>query len=288
MRVGRAVKIVLGAGLVVTGLALGGATGVTTRPATAATIRDAAAAAEHAPSAGFKTTIAVTAQGESATLTGSGVVDAARHGEITLHVRDTTPEATHEATLEERVLPNGYYLDYGGDPSLADRLPGGKRWAYVSFDDLAQLNGTDFQALQSQADQAKPNHALENLQATSGPVERVGDDTVNGMHATRYRVSIDYAKYAAEHMAAATPEQRAAVAGLGAVPADVWIDDADRAVKLFVAYDLKTASSGTFDFTTHVDVEFEITGFDVPVHVQAPPADQVYDLGAAEVRKRTV
>jgi hypothetical protein len=74
----------------------------------------------------------------------------------------------------------------------------------------------------------------------------------------------------------AKPEFRQKIAALGQVPADVWIDDSDRVVKTRFAIDASTfgASSGSAEMT------MEITGFDVPVDVQAPPADETVDLAS--------
>ena len=61
--------------------------------------------------------------------------------------------------------------------------------------------------------------------------QKLGDDTVGGQHATHYRASIDYAKVA-DKLPDAAARRRDELAKLGTVPADVWIDDQDRVVKM--------------------------------------------------------
>ena len=104
---------------------------------------------------------------------------------------------------------------------------------------------------------------------------KVGDDTVAGQHATHYRASIDYAKVAAK-LPDSAASQREELSKLGKVPADVWINDDDRVVKMHLVIDAGSlgASAGTAELT------MEITDFGVPVDVQAPPADQTTDLSS--------
>ncbi len=74
------------------------------------------------------------------------------------------------------------------------------------------------------------------------------------------------------------------------MPADVWINDDDRVVKMQFAIDGSAFGSdgGAIQMT------MEITDFGVPVDVQAPPEDQTVDfsslgaLSALIVRRRAV
>jgi hypothetical protein len=58
------------------------------------------------------------------------------------------------------------------------------------------------------------------------------------------------------------------------MPVDVWVDSDNRVVKMHISMSggLLGGDSGGLDMTT------EITDFDVPVDVQAPPEDQVTDF----------
>jgi hypothetical protein len=275
VNVGRAVKVVVAAGLAVTGLAVGGGvSGVATRPATAATIHDAVVSSEGAASMSSDFTVEADGGGKSVTFTGHGVFGG-RVGRLVM-------DLGADGTLEERVTGDGIYLYLSGVAGAA-ALPGGKHWLFVSYEAMANETGVNLQSLLDQASQNDPRRALENLETTAGPVTDLGPDPVNGNPATHYRVSIDYRKLAQEKLRDSTPDARAQMAALGTKTADVWIDGSDRVVKW--SQDLDVGESGQ---TVHETVTFVITGFDVPLHVEAPSADDVLDIGAAGLAHNTV
>jgi hypothetical protein len=173
--------------------------------------------------------------------------------------------------IEERIVDGTVYMNFGDLP-FASEL-GSTPWVSISVDELGQKTGTDFGALADQAQSSGPQQGLEYLQGLSGDVEKVGDDTVAGEHATHYRAQIDYAKVAEKLPEGATRDK---LAGLGAVPADVWIDDQDRVVKMQFAID----GSGLGASGATAQMTMEITDFGVPVDVQPPPADQTTDLSS--------
>jgi hypothetical protein len=220
---------------------------------------------QHAPSSRFTMDISVDASGKNVAIHAEGVASGdGKQGNITM----TLPTL---GTIEERIVDGTVYMDFSDLP-FASEL-GGKRWVSVSLDELQQKSGTDFGALADQAQSNGPQQGLAYLQGLSGDVEKVGDDTVADQHATHYRASIDYAKVAAE-VAKTSPETADKLAKLGTVPADVWINDDDRVVKMHLTIDggAMGAGAGTAEMT------MEITDFGVPVDVQAPPADETVDL----------
>jgi len=148
----------------------------------------------------------------------------------------------------------------------AGKLPNGKRWLFLSYDDMATKSGHDLRKLKDQNQSS--TQALEYLQSPSGNVEKLGEDTVNGASATHYRADIDYAKFADEKMPDATDAQRAEIAKLGKMSMDVWIDSNDRVVKR--SFEMDGSSVGA-----SMKMTMEITGYDVPLDVQTPPADEV-------------
>jgi hypothetical protein len=183
-------------------------------------------------------------------------------------------ELAGNGQFEELIVDDQLYLKVDGLPGGNQRLPAGKHWVRIGFDDLAGQLGLDLDEFRNQA--RSGTHSLQYLEGLSGHVERVGDDTVNGEHATQYRASIDYS-LAADKLPGLSGRVKYQLAELGTVPADVWIDDHDRVVKLHYAIDASAfgvpgSGSGTAELT------MEIGGFDEPVDVQAPPADEVIDL----------
>ena len=232
------------------------------------TLRAAASNAQAAGSTSFDVTMQISAKGRQVDMHGTGVMTSdGKEGTLTLSVGDL-------GSLEERVTADGFYMDFGGISRLASELPDGKRWVFFSYEAMREAAGADLRSLVDQSQSSNPNQGLEYLQATSGDVTKVGDDTVGGAHATHYRTTIDYAQFAEEKLGSAKPEIRRRIADLGKVPADVWIDDSDRVVKTQFAIDASAfgATSGSAEMT------MEITGFGVPVDVQAPPADETVDV----------
>jgi hypothetical protein len=172
-------------------------------------------------------------------------------------------------SFEERLVGDSIYVNFGDIPKIADELPAGKPWLQLSFADLQSATGVDLQQLVDQAKNSGPSQGLANLQGLSGDVEKVGDDTIDGRHATHYRASIDYAKVA-EKASGYSPEIAEKLQQLGTVPADVWIDDDDHVVKMHytIAAGAISGGSGSADFT------LQMGDIGEPVTVDAPPADQ--------------
>ena len=176
-------------------------------------------------------------------------------------------------SIEERLVDRVLYVNLGSLGALSGKLPEGKQWVSVDLDALKSATGTDLSALFDQAQHTGPTQGLEYLQGLSGDVTKVGDDTVAGEPATHYTASIDYAKVA-DKLRDASPDFADKIAKLGTVPADVWINDDDRVVKMHFAIDggALGGRAGNAEFT------MEITDFGVPVDVQAPPADETVDF----------
>lgn len=229
------------------------------------TLRAAAANSQAADTQTFEMKMAVSAEGQDVTIDASGVMASdGKTGRLKMDMGGL-------GTIEAIVTPEGYYYDMGS--LLGSKMPEGKRWVFISFDEMAEQSGQDLSALRDQSSQDSTK-ALEYLQSTTGDVEKVGDDTVNGQPATHYVTKLDYAKVAEEKMPNATESQRAKVAKLGVVPLDVWINDQDRVVKMH--FDMDGSSLGADG--GKVTTTMEITGFGEPLDVTPPPADEVISL----------
>ncbi len=229
------------------------------------TLQAAVSNSQAEPSSRFTMDLAVDARGHSATIHGEGVVAGdGKNGQIMM----TVPPA---GTMETRIVEGTVYMNFG---DLLGTDLGGKQWVKIGLDDLQGQSG----ALGNLADQAGsngPQQGLEYLQGLSGDVQKISDDTVAGEHATHYRAQIDYAKVA-EKLPDTSTAARDALAKLGTVPADVWINDDDRVVKMQFAID-----GGAFGADDgKIEMTMEITDVGVPVDVQAPPADETVDFSA--------
>src|SRR2546423_11416705 len=74
---------------------------------------------------------------------------------------------------------------YMSSPLFGTKLPAGKTWLKVDFQQLAKSQGlNDPMSLMSQ----NPTQALGRLEA-AGTVKEVGTETIDGVATTRYRVT---------------------------------------------------------------------------------------------------
>jgi hypothetical protein len=225
---------------------------------------------------------------ESSRFTMDVQFDVAGHDPVTMHGEGVTTgdgksglvtmEIPSAGTIEERIVDGALYMKLGDLVPLSKLH--GKQWVKVNADALGsgEVGST---GLAAQAGADGPRQGLEYLQGLSGDVTKVGDDTVAGQHATHYKAQIDYAKVADE-LPESKADQRGKIAKLGIVPADVWIDDHDRVVKMQFAIDGNSIGE---DAEGKVELTLEITDFGVPVDVQAPPADEVIDFSSLGSQK---
>jgi hypothetical protein len=260
---GALVAVVIALAIAVSACGSGGGTGAVV---SIKTLRAAADNTQSAKSSRFVMDMKVDVSGEPVSINVDGVMAGdGKTGQLTIN-------APVLGSIEERIVDGVIYMNMG---DLAAGKLGDRPWVKLDLDQLNQQSGGALSGVADQAQSNTPQQGLEYLQGLSGDVTKVGDDTVAGEHAVHYRASIDYAKVAAK-----LPDSASAVrdqlAKLGTVPADVWIDDSDRVVKMQMKIDASafSAGAGTADMT------MEITDFGVPVDVQAPPADQTTDFSA--------
>jgi hypothetical protein len=225
-------------------------------------LQTAASNSQQADTQTFQFTADVSVGGQELTMKGSGIVATdGKTGKLTM----TIPSV---GDMQEIITPEGVYLDMGS--LLGSALPEGKKWLFMSAEEISGGSGVDLQQLGEQDSQTS-TQALEYLQATTGDVEKVGEDTAAGAPATHYVTHVDYGKWSEEHMPHATAAEKAQIAKLGVVPMDVWINDDDRVVKM--SFDLDASSFGKAG--AKMRMTMEITGFGEPLDVTPPPADQV-------------
>jgi hypothetical protein len=228
------------------------------------TLQAAASNSQAAESSRFTMDMSVDVMGQPTTITASGLIAAdGKNGELKV-------EMPIVGSLEERIVDGVIYMNLGSFPGASGEL-GGKQW--VKLDPSQLQDNPMFGDLAGQAESNSPKTGLEYLKGLSGDVQDLGQDDVDGQPATHYRASIDYSKLL-DQLPNATQEQRDALAKLGTVPADVWIDGQDRVVKMHMTMDAGSfgAGAGTADIT------MQLGDFGVPVDVQAPPADQTADF----------
>jgi hypothetical protein len=231
------------------------------------TLQVAASNSQAAESSRFTMDMTIGASGEPVTVTVDGVMAGdGDNGELKVSMPIV-------GDIEERIVDGVIYMNLGSFPGAPAALDG-KQWVKLDHEQLKQQSGA-FGDLADQAESNSPQQGLEYLQGLSGDVQNLGQEDVGGRPATHYRASIDYTKVLDE-LPHASAQTRDALGKLGTVPADVWIDDQDRVVKMHMTIDgsALAGASGTAELT------MELSDFGVPVDVQAPPEDQTVDFSS--------
>jgi hypothetical protein len=188
-------------------------------------------------------------------------------------------DASADIALGERTSPAGTVLVRRTTAGVYVRLPEGlsplstdRPWLRIDATDLARLTQLALGDIGAQITGA-PLDALAYLRAVSGELVDEGPDLTRGEPTTRYRTTIDPRKIVGQLPQAL---QLPAGAGEQSLSASLWIDAKGRLRRLEVSAD-PSASPGAPD--GRATVTLELFDFGVPVQVEAPPADEVTDVG---------
>jgi LppX/LprAFG-like lipoprotein len=157
-------------------------------------------------------------------------------------------------TLEARLVGGVLYVNAA---RLGLGQVGGKPWLKVDLSDPSNPLGAMFGKI---TDNLGPGQLLTTLKSLS-TVRSLGDETVDGVAATHYRLTVDTAK-----LGSALGLDQSQLGQHASLPKtvsyDVWVDASARPVKVSL-----TTSAGA--------MELHFSRWNEPVHVQAPPASQV-------------
>jgi hypothetical protein len=202
-------------------------------------------------------------------------------GSLTMDMGALLPGASGFGDFELRQLESKVYMRMPA--AAAAFVPQGKQW--LSFDVDAALDKAGLGSLGSANLQQDPSQFLTLLRASSVEVKEAGYDTVRGTDVTRYTAKLDLRKSvdAGLERLELSDEQRAALrtaidqltkqVGTKTIPVEAFVDEDGllRRLNLDLALTVqgqKVAMEQTVDYYD----------FGVDVDVEAPPADQVYDL----------
>lgn len=252
MRVRRLAAAVAAAGLMVSlsgcGSDSAGGGGAAATLTQANFSRTVTAAQQGAKSAHLEATLK--AAGQTVSMSG----DVSGLGDVASSTMDLKIKAAGKQ-LEMRVVHKVLYMHGGGLP-----VSHGKSWLEVDLND-------PHNPLSNILDTAGPRSLTTYLQAVKS-LRDGGEETVDGVKAHHYTVTIDTMKALAANKALKGLD----LSKLGlpkTLTTDVWLDSANRPVKMTVRIG-KLAS-----------VEAHLSKYGEPVSVQAPPASQVgtFNLG---------
>jgi hypothetical protein len=258
---------------------LAGALGLTVVGALAASPPAGAAAKTTVDlAAAYKTTVgagsvkeslteAVTSQGKTTTVKGSGVVDQNGNG---------TFDFTADGSSIKEVIDNGTLYMRLPAASLS-RLDVSTPWVSLDLNALLQAKlGASYQQLVSNSQQG-PAQSLAFLQGASVTgVHQVGTSMLFGTSTTEYQTTINLDKAAKAKPQLASLFQKARQQlHTNTITANVWLDSTGRVRQM--TEHLRIPSSDSQPGGTVVET-VGLRSFGLPVAVSAPPANQVTDI----------
>lgn len=257
-----------------------------TPPDALARVQGAAAKVVEARSARFSMTVRTIYAGEqvpASTATTVGVYDYAAHkGQMDTTLKTAgIPFRVTERTL---VIGSSIYTKLPAPPQLPEgspAIPGEYHKPWVKLDLPKELAGSGglgpgFGPGPGEGT-GDPTEALQYLEAAASKVTMVGQEQVRGVPTTRYAVTFDAAKQAAQLPAELSSFYEESGFAF-ATPADVWIDQQGRLRKIHYAVTMKALDPGTAPDqpATQMTVEstLELYDFGIEVQVTPPPASQ--------------
>lgn len=158
--------------------------------------------------------------------------------------------------------------------------------AYVKFPFFTAMLGSETEWVSMPADEGDafasdfetvptdPTELVENFDEEGASIEEVGTETVNGVEATHYRITLD-----PEAMdLSAEEEAELADSGIlttGVIPMDIWISEDGYMTRMVMVIDgtgLDSASGEEFETMT---MTYNVFDVNTGVVIEEPPADQV-------------
>jgi hypothetical protein len=139
--------------------------------------------------------------------------------------------------------------------------PSDKPWVLITSD---STNPT-IQQLSASISQTQASASIGSTTAfvtAAKSVENRGTEDVNGVQATHYSIVVDTAKLPSDN----TGKQTLIQAGVTSLPVELYIDSQGRPVKLTENFSAQGQAIST---------EVDVSNYDQPVTISAPPADQV-------------
>lgn len=254
--------------------------GCSTQAADAAVlVRDAPTKTASAKTARLALTVSSTSSNAAATTsTADGLID------LRSQASDFTIDpkiAGNSAKLHMLTLGTIIYMQI---PPQMRAQAGGKSFVKIDLQAAAKAQGLDLAALQEKRPDADSQMAI--LSGAGSDFSKVGTEQVRATTTTHYRGTVDLVKanQNASPAAKAAVEKLRQQLGTATLPMDVWLDGKGRLRKMVYRVDLGkiAAATGKSGVTGQLTETMELYDYGVPVHVVAPPADQVTDLAALQ------
>ena len=203
----------------------------------------------------FQMEIELPGQAQPIVMAGSGVEDA-KNRRASLTFEGPPPIGRMDVVQEDLVM-------YMRSAMFSGQF-GGKEWMKMDLEAIGSSMGLDMSELptvQTASDQ------LRMLESASDGMTEVGTETVRGAETTHYSATVDVKRLP-------NGERIAELSGLEEMPVDVWIDGEERIRRMEVE---QAMNAGGVQMSMHMAAEY--VRFGVPVDVDVPDDDEVFDVG---------
>lgn len=158
--------------------------------------------------------------------------------------------------------------------------------AYVKFPFFTAMLGSETEWVSMPADEGDafasdfetfptdPSEIVENFDEEGASIEEVGTETVNGVEATHYRITLDPGAMDLS----AEEEAELADSGIlttGVIPMDIWISEDGYMTRMVMVIDGTGIDSASGDEFESMTMTYNVFDVNAGVVIEAPPADQV-------------
>ena len=216
-------------------------------------------------------------------ISASGYVDERnRTGEMTMDLSGIPGASAVPGGTGTVKMIFAYPAIYMKMPFLASQLPAGKTWMKLDLRKAAQAAGIDLSQVSSLG-QDDPTQLLEYLRASSGGVNTVGSETLDGVPTTHYRGTLQLSNILDRLPASSRDAAKAALeklGNLGAIPVEVWIDGQHRVrrMQMSLGASAPATAGGGAAVSGTVTIDFTHYGAVPPI---VPPRDsEVFDASS--------
>jgi hypothetical protein len=224
-----------------------------------AAVRTAYDKTAQAESARMTIRVKLSAEGQTVTSDGEGVIDLAE-GDSVMTI------TAQDKSIEQRVVDQVLY-----QKAPDQKTPGGKPWIRIDLKKVAEQQGVSSQQIGDPAQTAAYAKAI-----TDKDVTKVGTEKIDGVNTTHYRVSVDVARL---------PGGDQMSKQLGpTLPMQVWLDDEGRLRRQQIDMTVEAPASASAKPNSaapqqlKMSTVMQFSDFGTNVDAEAPPADQVADM----------
>jgi hypothetical protein len=209
--------------------------------------------------AGYQIAMKVTgtAGGHAINVTGTGAFNQAAHaGRLTMNV--SLPALGGEnLRIDSVILGTDFYLKLPA--SLASKISGGKPWLELNLSEISKSVGIHGLSSLDDNPGESPAHLVALLRsASTGGVQNLGRQTIDGRTTTGSRATIDLSKVVETLPASQRPSASSAIAsiekltGLHYLPITAWVDSSGR-VRRIVLSETGRVEGQPFSETVRLD-----------------------------------